>query len=1367
MKGGLGKNYTSPKGIKNPVTPGVQQSTKNFSQKSTYANTRDSADENEGSMVSSSRSINKNSQSNKIMTKNLDTNSSTKKPPKSDSKIANANFFKTNDDSGDSNIGGARNRQAKKGIMVTTGDESKNRHEKTLSLTSTSQYVNDSKDITKDTRDTTSYNNTDKNYRDNVLDEIDENDDSATKKPILKNPGSPGKKDAKNVSFTPLDSTPLKDITQAEVESSPGKKPPKQFSEVKRSASGKFEVTSLEEYLRNNNRYCLRGEVTQRDRILEVKTDLLDKRTEELRYKSETQKLRSKEIRTKTDEVREINATLAKTQSELKEATGELEVTNAGLEETSKKLQETSKKLSEVIQNDTEKEGNLTDALKDLGNKNTRLEKLTAEFDTLQGSYTMLTKDLNKKEKELEQKIKDINKKDQSITKKDEQIQSKDATLKEIKSDLKNTQNQIKVRVSELNDKNEEIKRLVGQLNESKQKSANLTKELDLTTKNLETKTGELKETSDQLKTALLDIKKKISNIEKLQSDNERLKENLDNVKGDLQEAKQTINEKKSEISTKNEEIKVQKQDLNTTQNNNAELTNNLETTTANLNEKTNDLKKTNDELKSSLADGKQKASKIEKMNAETDKLNKNQDNLKDQYNDKDKTLKEKFKEINQKGDTIKKNEDYIEKKNTECSNLTTELQKTKSELNTRIDEIADLSGTLVSTEQELQDTKFTANKLDKSLKLNIENLSEKTQVLKLTQKEKSELQKDVARKEKDITKLEKDLNKKTNDFEKKENDLKKLQGDFGGQSTILKSNLTLNENLCLNLQKASDFNKKAACRTFLKAFNKKKLRSIFLKLKNAQSKHEQFQNRMKTVFEQALQVRKAYFYRNLIRATDTQLRSLALSKLTKTVYIMQLSKQTEAFNIFRTYMSTQNLSLNKLVKLIKARIDNKQRNYIKRMKYNVTRLNGYKKMSQILQKIEKNRIQNNFNFQNYHFDKILLNDDRKLETKHTIGNLLDNKKKDLILIKLLLKQQMTMKDVYNKMGAMIFAHRSAFNFGMSLKKIFAEKKRDFFMKIGFYGRMKMEWVRAERHKRIKLRFFGFWTDAAMQGSFYKLIKRTNKIQRLKDMVKIFENLVSRRWVISMADIAERSVLVKKQNEAKNCMSVIFKHIYNNHTSHSTYVFGKMKKILYNHHRAIKFCDSLDQIGIIYQRKPFFFIRLIMDMIKIKKKRKRVLHTMIPKMAFNLKQLKLETMRIIKINSQQTSNFDRMCILLCKIAKEKQRDPYAAIYQAWMDFIELQRKSELYEKVIGKLMYRKMLLKKRYLKKLRNFHLQAIFIHRGLHILNVLLEKKKSDAFYTVQELYQNAPEEYWDWQKKGKKGMLGKIYGFYRRYSR
>ena len=97
------------------------------------------------------------------------------------------------------------------------------------------------------------------------------------------------------------------------------------------------------------------------------------------------------------------------------------------------------------------------------------------------------------------------------------------------------------------------------------------------------------------------------------------------------------------------------------------------------------------------------------------------------------------------------------------------------------------------------------------------------------------------------------------------------------------------------------------------------------------------------------------------------------------------------------------------------------------------------------------------------------------------------------------------MKDAFKKMGAMLFAHRSAFNFGMSLKQVFAHKKKDFFDKMGFYGRMKMEWVRACRQKRVKLNFFAKWTDGAMHGGFYKLIKRTNKIQRLKDIVTIFE----------------------------------------------------------------------------------------------------------------------------------------------------------------------------------------------------------------------------------------------------------------------
>ena len=129
-------------------------------------------------------------------------------------------------------------------------------------------------------------------------------------------------------------------------------------------------------------------------------------------------------------------------------------------------------------------------------------------------------------------------------------------------------------------------------------------------------------------------------------------------------------------------------------------------------------------------------------------------------------------------------------------------------------------------------------------------------------------------------------------------------------------------------------------------------------------------------------------------------------------------------------------------------------------------------------------------------------------------------------------------------------------------------------------------------------------------------------------------------------------------------MSVGFKFVYGNNTSHSTHVFENMKTILFDYRRALKASIHLERAAVLSLRKPFFYIRLVMDMIKIKKKRKRVLHSLIPKMAFNLKLLKLETMRMIKMNGFQTSNYDRMCILLCKIAKDKTKIGFEAIVQA-------------------------------------------------------------------------------------------------------
>ena len=48
------------------------------------------------------------------------------------------------------------------------------------------------------------------------------------------------------------------------------------------------------------------------------------------------------------------------------------------------------------------------------------------------------------------------------------------------------------------------------------------------------------------------------------------------------------------------------------------------------------------------------------------------------------------------------------------------------------------------------------------------------------------------------------------------------------------------------------------------------------------------------------------------------------------------------------------------------------------------------------------------------------------------------------------------------------------------------------------------------------------------------------------------------------------------------------------------------------------------------------------------------------------------------------------------------------------------------------------------------------FVHRGLHALYQMQEKRKGDSFNYLVKLYIHAPEEFWDWQNKG--GFFSKL---------
>lgn len=227
--------------------------------------------------------------------------------------------------------------------------------------------------------------------------------------------------------------------------------------------------------------------------------------------------------------------------------------------------------------------------------------------------------------------------------------------------------------------------------------------------------------------------------------------------------------------------------------------------------------------------------------------------------------------------------------------------------------------------------------------------------------------------------------------------------------------------------------------------------------------------------------------------------------------------------------------------------------------------------------------------------------------------------------------------------------------------------------------------------------------------------------------------------------------MVKKKRDYENLANVADIIMYNNLQEVYHYSFSKF----YNKFKIAR--NTLEAIGRLQRaadlslRIPFSLINLLRQMHRIRKERRKMIQIIIPKCAFNFKLLQLETMRLIKRNGLRTSAYDRMCILLVKIAKNRAQCGFGCLWQNMEDWRILQKKMELFDTIKLKLQYRLGIITKRNFYKLRYFHLRKVFFKRGLHLLVQLDERKKSEAYYYMRNVYLNAPEEFWEWQGKKK----------------
>ena len=125
-------------------------------------------------------------------------------------------------------------------------------------------------------------------------------------------------------------------------------------------------------------------------------------------------------------------------------------------------------------------------------------------------------------------------------------------------------------------------------------------------------------------------------------------------------------------------------------------------------------------------------------------------------------------------------------------------------------------------------------------------------------------------------------------------------------------------------------------------------------------------------------------------------------------------------------------------------------------------------------------------------------------------------------------------------------------------------------------------------------------------------------------------------------------------------------------------------------------------------------------------------------------------MRLIRRSGLKITPYDKLAIRLLKVYKGRKKEVFDDIHQVALDYADRQRKFVLFERLEINLIFVLTKLKKRYLRRIRYWHLKKTFLHRGLHALDQMCERRKCDSFIYLLKLYYHAPEAFWEWQNKG-----------------
>ena len=833
-----------------------------------------------------------------------------------------------------------------------------------------------------------------------------------------------------------------------------------------------------------------------------------------------------------------------------------------------------------------------------------------------------------------------------------------------------------------------------------------------------EPKTTSEKQILNKLDNITGDLDEKVAQLEDSIKKNESIRISEVAIRDkQLQMKEKLIDEKNKEIKEKNENIKTKSKDLRV---------------------KVEELRGKQNELKSKTDEHNTAVKELEKSQF---MLTKYEDDVKKIRDD----LKEKTENLKDKDKDLKTFQTDLSKKSTELEKLETNHEKVKKsyeDVSTHLEDLKNIQKDFTKKSTDLE-------KLEKNhekVKNDYEEVTKKLENLKT-------IEKDFTKKSTELEKLEKNHEKVKKSYEDVSQELKnkdkvqiekntQLEGSSKDVKKLQAQLEKINKNLETSTKQLEDKKSEHEKLAEHQTQKNEELEKLASELTESKVKLEEVTaGQQKSVTELGEKSQKLKENEEELRNANTQIRKnqRQVQKLERDLQfkIEDLDKKTQDIKVREETFKKRQIELkekiDKSLAIEQQLSDIKDRNKKTAITV-ITKMFGSK-------------------LQDPPFRRLI----NACKNGQTIETHEKQRQFNVVFNKQIYTTKINMLQSLRTMGSMLYAHRNSFKGILLLQGIEMNKKRDVWKIIPEYAERYQQHLNSTRENQKRLVCLAKQTNYHMNGSFYTLQGRTQKAGKQTHVFDCLDIMIKSREKLVFKRIGQRISQLKTEANYTNLANVYVEIMQDKLNEEYSVPFNKIKQKTQMAHHITEAIEHIDRAGALSLWRPFAILKFIKELKSIKKKRNEKLRIIIPKTSFTFKLLQMESMRLLRRNGLKVSNYDKLAIKVRMVSNGRKKEIFDMIHQLLIEHKKKQHQCFLFERIEVNLIYVFTKIKKRFQHKLRFHHMNKTFVHRGLHVLDQMNEKKKIESFKYLMKLYMYAPESFWDWQNKG--GFFSKLF--------